>query len=77
MVKRLATRRQRSAPSSRSGRVATRRSPTRSRWPSGNVTAFGSGDPAISLDGRTIVLPSDRPGGAGAGDLYESTRACQ
>jgi Tol biopolymer transport system component len=42
-----------------------------------NDDASGSGDPAISLDGRTIVFDSDRPGGAGGDDLYESTRACQ
>ncbi|MDX2091531.1 MAG: hypothetical protein SFX73_26965 [Kofleriaceae bacterium] len=31
------------------------------------------GDPDVSRDGRTLVMYSARPGGAGAGDLYLST----
>lgn len=37
-------------------------------------TAASEGDPELSADGNLLLFWSDRPGGAGAGDLYASRR---
>jgi WD40 repeat protein len=37
-------------------------------------SAFNDAQCALSSDGRTLVISSDRPGGAGGVDLWVSTR---
>lgn len=40
-------------------------------------TVNGDADAELSADGTTLMFTSDRPGGTGGWDLYQSTRSCQ
>ena len=40
------------------------------------AAGFNDDDPEISVDGRTLLFSSDRPGGMGSVDLWSATREC-
>ncbi|QGX40211.1 hypothetical protein E2H98_11220 [Permianibacter aggregans] len=46
-----------------------------SRLTSSVNSQYYEGDPFISADGNTLIFVSNRPGGAGKGDLYVSVRS--